>query len=218
MSQFDWQVIIGNLPFLWSGMQLTLLLTALAIVGGVALGAALAVARLSRLRLLSIVAALYVNLFRSVPIVLAVFWFYFMVPVLLGRPVGAFTSVLVAFVFFEAAYFSEIIRAGIQGVRRGQAAAARASGMTAWQVLRHVVLPQALSSMAPLLITRSIVIFQDTSLAVVVGLTDFLTSANVVADRDGRPIEMYVFVAVVYFAICALADMGLSLAGRGRAA
>jgi glutamate/aspartate transport system permease protein len=137
-----------------------------------------------------------------------------MVPVLLGRPIGAFYSVLIAFVFFEAAYFSEIIRAGIQGVRRGQVAAAQATGLTGWQVLRYVVLPQAVRAMAPVLMTRAIVIFQDTSLAVVVGLTDFLTAANVVADRDGRPIEMFVFVAIVYFVLSSLAELGVRWSRR----
>jgi glutamate/aspartate transport system permease protein len=214
----DWGIIPQNLPWLWEGMQLTLALTALANLGGMLIGTALAVARLGRFRPLALAAAVYVNVFRSVPIVLAVFWFYFMVPVLLGRPIGAFWSVLIAFVFFEAAYFSEIIRAGIQGVRTGQVAAARATGLTGWQVLRHVVLPQAVRAMTPVLMTRAIVIFQDTSLAVVVGLTDFLTAANVVADRDGRPIEMYAFVAIVYFVLSSLAELGARWSRKGQRA
>jgi glutamate/aspartate transport system permease protein len=141
--------------------------------------------------------------------VLAVFWFYFLVPLILGHPVGPFYSVLVAFVFFEGAYFSEIIRAGIQSIRRGQISAALATGLSFSQVMRYIVLPQAFRNMLPILLTRSIVIFQDTSLAYVVSLTDFLTAASVVANRDGRPIEMYVFVATVYFVLCSMVDLGV---------
>jgi glutamate/aspartate transport system permease protein len=209
MTQLDWMVIARNLPWLWQGMQLTLLLTVLAVIGGIAVGTVLALARLSPSRLISRLAELYVDLFRSIPLVLAVFWFYFLVPLILGHPVGPFYSVLVAFVFFEGAYFSEIIRAGIQSIRRGQISAALATGLSFSQVMRYIVLPQAFRNMLPILLTRSIVIFQDTSLAYVVSLTDFLTAASVVANRDGRPIEMYVFVAAVYFVLCSMADLGV---------
>jgi glutamate/aspartate transport system permease protein len=150
----------------------------------------------------SALAELYVDTFRSIPLVLAVFWFYFLVPLLVGHPIGPFYSVLAAFVFFEGAYFSEIIRAGIQSIRRGQISAALATGLSFAQVLRYVVLPQAFRNMAPILLTRCIVIFQDTSLAYVVSLTDFLTAASIVADRDGRPVELYLFVAAIYFTVC----------------
>ena len=128
---------------------------------------------------------------------------------LLGRPVGPFFSVLVGFVFFEGAYFAEIVRAGIQSVRRGQISAAYATGLTATQTLWYVVLPQAFRNMLPVLLTRSIVIFQDTSLAFVVSLTDFLTATSIVADRDGRPVELYLFAAAVYLTLSSIADLGV---------
>jgi glutamate/aspartate transport system permease protein len=209
MMQFDWSVIARNLPWLWRGMELSLLLTVLACIGGITVGTALALARLSPLKVLSLFAELYVDIFRSIPLVLAVFWFYFLVPLLVGHPIGPFYSVLAAFVFFEGAYFSEIVRAGIQSIRRDQISAALATGLSFAQVMRYVVLPQAFRNMIPILLTRRIVIFQDTSLAYVVGLTDFLTAASIVADRDGRPIELYVFVAAVYFAVCSVADFGV---------
>jgi glutamate/aspartate transport system permease protein len=209
MTQFDWSVIVRNLPWLWQGMELSLLLTVLACIGGVAVGTALAIARLSPLKVVSTLAELYVDTFRSIPLVLAVFWFYFLVPLLVGHPIGPFYSVLAAFVFFEGAYFSEIVRAGIQSIRRGQISAALATGLSFAQVLRYVVLPQAFRNMAPILLTRCIVIFQDTSLAYVVSLTDFLTAASIVADRDGRPVELYLFVAAVYFTVCSVADFGV---------
>ena len=214
MNSFDWTVVSRSLPWLWSGMELTLLLTLLAVVGGIAVGGVLAILRLSSWTILSTLAKVYVNLFRSIPLVLAVFWFYFLVPVITGYPVGPFYSVLIAFVFFEGAYFSEIIRSGIQGVRRGQLSAALATGLTRFQALRFVVLPQAIRSMYPVLVTRSIIIFQDTSLAFVVGLTDFLTSANIVANREGRPIEIYCVVALVYFVLCYAAELGLNVSRR----
>jgi glutamate/aspartate transport system permease protein len=209
MSSFDWTVITRNLPWLWAGMQLTLLLTVLAVIGGIAVGVLVAICRLSSWKPLSILAKIYVDLFRSIPLVLAVFWFYFMVPIITGHPVGPFYSILIAFTFFEGAYFSEIVRAGIQGVSRGQLSASLATGLTHFQALRYVILPQAVRSMYPLLVTRSIIIFQDTSLAFVVGLTDFLTSANIIANREGRPTEVYCFVALVYFVICYAAELGL---------
>jgi glutamate/aspartate transport system permease protein len=214
MSSFDWSVITRNLPWLWAGMQLTLLLTLLAVVGGIVVGVILALCRLSSWMVLSTIATLYVNIFRSIPLVLAVFWFYFLVPAITGYPVGPFYSVLIAFVFFEGAYFSEIVRSGIQGVGRGQLSAALATGLNNFQALRFVVLPQAIRSVYPVLVTRSVIIFQDTSLAFVVGLTDVLTSANIVANREGRPIEIYCFVALVYFVLCCAAELGLDRSRR----
>jgi glutamate/aspartate transport system permease protein len=214
MTAFDWSVITRNIQWLWAGMQLTLLLTVLAVVGGMAVGIILAGCRLSSLWILSNAAKLYVNIFRSIPLVLAVFWFYFLVPVVTGYPVGPFYSVLIAFVFFEGAYFAEIVRSGIQGVRGGQLSAALSTGLSHFQAMRFVIMPQALRSMYPILVTRSIIIFQDTSLAFVVGLTDFLTSANIIANREGRPIEVYCFVALIYFVLCYGAELGLDLSKR----
>ncbi len=202
MSELDIDVIVRNLPFLWEGMRVTLLLTVLALVGGIVIGTLLALVRLARIPVLSWVAAAYVNFFRSLPLILVIFWLYFLVPLLLGRPVGSFWSVLVAFVLFEAAYYSEIVRAGISSVTRNQVNAARSIGLTHVQAMRHVVLPQAFRAMTPVLLTQAIVLFQDTSLVYVVGLRDFLVSAEIVANRDQRLVELFLFVALVYFTIC----------------
>ncbi|MFK7893076.1 MAG: amino acid ABC transporter permease [Granulosicoccus sp.] len=202
MGDFDLSVIIDNLPFLWEGLQLSLWLTFLAIVGGIVLGTALALMRLSGFLPLSLFAATYVNLIRSVPLILVIFWFYFLVPLALGRPIGSFYSALIAFVMFEAAYYSEIIRAGIQSVRQGQVHAGQASGLNYWQIQRYIVLPQAFRNMIPILITQGIVLFQDTSLVFVVSLRDFMTVSSIVARTEGRLVEMYVFAAIIYFIIC----------------
>jgi glutamate/aspartate transport system permease protein len=209
MSDFDFGVILRALPFLWTGMQLTLLLTALATVGGIVLGTVLALTRLWAPPPLPQLAAGYVNLLRSIPLILVVFWFYFLVPLMLGQAVGAFPSALIAFTMFEAAYYCEIMRAGIQGVPRGQLAAAQATGLTYLKAMRYVVLPQAFRAMIPVLLTQSIILFQDTSLVYVVGLHDFLTAATVVAGRDNRIVELYSFVAVVYLVLCVTASLGV---------
>ena len=207
----DFAIIGQSAGFLLHGLLLSLLLVAVGAAGGLAGGAALAVARLSGVRVLAIPAAAYVTLMRSVPLVLVLFWFYFMLPVWTGVPVGALPAGLTAFALFEAAFYCEIIRAGIAAVPRGQGLAAAACGLRPWQALRLVVLPQAVAAMGPLLVNQVVILFQDTSLVYVVALRDFLTSASVIAGRDDRPVELYGFVAVVYFAIC---FAGSQLAGR----
>jgi glutamate/aspartate transport system permease protein len=209
MKGFDWEVILRALPFLWDGMQVSLMLTGAGVLGGIIFGTVIAVMRLSRFRPLSLAAAAYVTTFRSLPLILILFWFYFLVPLAVGRPVGAFASAIIAFILFEAAYFGEIIRAGISSVRRGQLLAAKASGMTQIQALRLVLLPQAFRAMTPVMLTQGIVMFQDTSLVYVITLRDFMTVASIVAGRDGRVIELYTFAAVVYFVICFSASLGV---------
>lgn len=208
---FDFSAILNALSYLiFDGLGLTLALTFLAGLMGLALGIVLAVLRLSPWRVLSVPAGVYVNLMRSVPLVLIIFWFYFLVPYIgawiVGSPrpiqVGAFRSALVSFTLFEAAYFCEIIRSGIQSIRRGQVAAGLALGLNRRQTFLKVVLPQALRNMTPSLLTRLIVLFQDTSLVYVVALTDFLGAASKVGARDGRLTELYVFVALVYLVLC----------------
>ena len=179
-----------------------MLLTGLAIVGGIIFGTLLALMRLSGILPLSLLAAGYVNLIRSVPLILVIFWFYFLVPLALGRPIGSFYSALIAFVLFEAAYYSEIIRAGIQSVRKGQLHAGQATGLSYSQIQRYIVLPQAFRNMIPILVTQGIILFQDTSLVFVVSLRDFMTVSSIVARTEGRLVEMYVFAALVYFVIC----------------
>lgn len=202
MGDFDYSVITNNLPLLLDGLKVTFLLTILAVIGGLVLGTLLALIRIARIPVVSWIAAAYVNFFRSLPLILVIFWLYFLVPLILGRPVGSFYSVLIAFILFEAAYYSEIIRAGISSVSSGQVAAGRAIGLSYPQTMRYIVLPQAFRSMVPVLLTQAIVLFQDTSLVYVVGLKDFLVSAELIANRDQRLVEMFVFVAIVYFIFC----------------
>ena len=201
-EDFDYQVIIESIPFLWEGLKLTFLLTFLAITGGLFLGVLLALARLSSIKPLSFAAASYVNFFRSMPLILVIFWFYFLVPYIVGRPVGGFYSVLVAFTLFEAAYYCEIMRAGIQSVKEGQMQAGRALGLSYKQNMLYVVLPQAFRNMTPILLTQAVILFQDTSLVYVVGLHDFLVNAEIIASRENRLIELFSTVALVYFVLC----------------
>jgi glutamate/aspartate transport system permease protein len=214
MSAFDWGVIVRALPFLWEGMKISLLLTAAGIAGGIVFGTLLAALRLSPVRPLAMLAGFYVNMFRSLPLILVLFWFYFLMPLAVGRPIGALPSAVTAFILFEAAYFCEIIRAGMASVPRGQVFAAKATGMTNIQALRFVVLPQAFRVMVPVMLTQSIVMFQDTSLVYVITLRDFMTAASVVANRDGRVIELYCFAAAVYFAICFAASLMVRAGSR----
>lgn len=207
-AQFDFDVIARSLPYLfYEGMLFTLMLTFLATCGGIVLGTLLALMRLSGIPLLPQIAGIYVNFMRSLPLVLVIFWFYFLVPYIgqwitgAERPVavGGFASALVTFTLFEAAYFSEIMRAGIQSIPKGQISAGYALGLNYRQVMGYIVLPQAFRNMLPVLLTQTIILFQDTSLVYVISLTDFLGAASKVAQRDGRLVEMYLFAALVYF-------------------
>ena len=213
---FDYHIVFHSIPFLAKGMGLTLVLTFLGIAGGLVFGTMLALMRLSNVAVpvpylrkwlsLSFLAGSYVNFFRSMPLILVIFWFYFLIPLVVGEQVGAFQSVLTAFIMFEAAYYCEIMRAGIQSVRVGQAHAGQALGLTYQQNMRYVVLPQAFRNMIPILISQAIVLFQDTALVYVVGLSDFLYSAEIVAMSENRLMEMYITVAIVYFALCSWAQ------------
>jgi glutamate/aspartate transport system permease protein len=214
-SDLDFDVIIRSLPYLfYDGMTFTLMLTAFATAGGIVFGTLLAMMRLSGFAPISLIAVGYVNLMRSVPLLLVIFWFYFLVPYIgqwmtgADRPiqVGAFVSSFVTFTLFEAAYFAEIMRAGIQSIPRGQVAAAQALGMAYLQTMSYIVLPQAFRNMVPILLTQTIILFQDTSLVYVISITDFMGAASKVAQRDGRLVEMYLFAALVYFVISFLAS------------
>src|SRR5215468_11155289 len=222
-SNIDWNVIIRSLPYLFfDGMRFTIMLTLMATAGGIVIGTLLALARLSNIPGLSHVAGAYVNLIRSMPLVLVIFWFFFLVPYIgqwltgASRPiqVGAFLSALVTFTLFEAAYFCEIMRAGIQSIPRGQVQAAQALGMTYWTSMKDIILPQAFRNMLPVLLKQTIVLFQDTSLVYVISVTDFLGAASKVAQRDGRLVEMYLFAALVYFAISLAASRAVGLLQR----
>ena len=207
--EFDWSSIPGALPFLTQGMVVTLEITLTALVVGMVWGTLLAIMRLSPLAPLRWFGTLYVNLFRSVPLVMVLLWFFLVVPQLLTRLLDLspatdvrLTSALVGFALFESAYYAEIIRAGIQSVPKGQLAAATALGLSRLQAMRLVILPQALRNMVPLLLTQAIVLFQDTSLVYVSALADFFGAAHKVGDRDGRLVELLLFAGAVYFVMC----------------
>jgi glutamate/aspartate transport system permease protein len=210
-ANFDFDVIQRSWYYLFSvGMSFTLKLTFFAMLGGILVGTILAMMRLSSHKSLSLLATSYVNLMRSIPLVLVIFWFYFLVPYIgawiIGSSepikVGALASSLITFIMFEAAYYCEIMRSGIQSIPRGQVNAGYALGMNYWQTMGHVVLPQAFRNMVPVLLTQTIVLFQDVSLVYVLSITDFVGAASKIAQRDGRLVEMYLFVAVVYFVLC----------------
>jgi len=213
MHQFNWSGVIGALPTLWTGAIITLQITVLAIVVGIVWGTMIALMRLSGIKPLEWFANIYVTLFRSIPLVMVLLWFFLIVPQLLQNVLGLsadidirLASAMVAFSLFEAAYYSEIIRAGIQSVARGQVNAAFALGMTYPQAMRLIVLPQAFRAMVPLLLTQAIVLFQDTSLVYVISLADFFRTATNVGDRDGTTVEMVLFAGAVYFVICVFAS------------
>src|ERR1051325_6092591 len=209
-SGFDFDVIQRSLGYLFlDGMRFTLTLTALAMTGGIIFGTLLAMMRLSAMKPVSMLAGAYVNLMRSIPLVLVIFWFFFLVPYIgawvtgASQPVkvGAWMSAVITFTMFEAAYYCEIMRAGIQSIPRGQVWSGYALGLNYWQTMAQIVLPQAFRNMLPVLLTQTIILFQDTSLVYVISATDFLGAAAKVANRDYRLVEMYSFVAVVYFII-----------------
>jgi glutamate/aspartate transport system permease protein len=210
MQGFDFDVIQRSWGYLFrEGMTFTVTLTLLSMTGGIIFGTLLAMMRLSAFKPLSMIAGAYVNLMRSVPLVLVIFWFFFLVPYIgawiLREPnpvkVGAWMSALITFTMFEAAYYCEIMRAGIQSIPRGQVWAGYALGLNYWQAMGQIVLPQAFRNMLPILLTQTIILFQDTSLVYVISATDFLGAASKIANRDYRLVEMYTFVAVVYFII-----------------
>jgi glutamate/aspartate transport system permease protein len=203
-------------------MTFTLTLTVLAAGMGLVLGTLLATMRLSPYRLLSIPAGIYVNTMRSIPLLLVIFWFYFLMPYIgawitgASRPinVGAYKSAIITFTLFEAAYFCEIMRAGIQSVSRGQMSAGLAVGLTYRQAMQSIILPQAFRNMLPSLVTRVIILFQDTSLVYVLSLTDFLGAGAKIGQRDGRLVEVYLFVALVYLVVCFSASRIVKLLER----
>jgi glutamate/aspartate transport system permease protein len=201
-GDFDFSVLVDSLPFLWTGLQFTLKLTIVAMLGGIALGTLLALARLSPIAALAKTATWYVNIMRSIPLVMVILWFFLVIPLLTGKPMGAENSALVTFTLFEAAFYCEIMRAGIQSVPRGQVAAGYALGFTYSQNMRLVILPQAFRNMIPVLLTQTIVLFQDTSLVYAIGAKDLLKAAEIAGKNYNRPVEMVIFVALIYFVIC----------------
>ena len=198
-SFFTWDLFTN---FVLKGLYFSLFLTVVATAGGIALGTVLALMRLSGKKWLDLPATIYVNGMRSIPLVMVILWFFLLVPLIIGRPIGAEVSAIITFVAFEAAYFSEIMRAGIQSLPRGQVFAGQAMGMTYGQNMKLVVLPQAFRNMLPVLLTQTIILFQDTSLVYAIGAYDMLKGFEIAGKNYGRPIEAYMAAAVVYFIIC----------------
>ena len=198
-SFFTWQVVSG---YIANGFLFSIQLTVIAMLGGIALGTVLALMRLSSKPWLTYPAAGYVNTMRSIPLVMVILWFFLLIPMLIGRPLGAETSAIITFTLFEAAYYSEIMRAGIQSIPRGQVAAGYAVGMTYRQCMQLVVLPQAFRNMLPVLLTQTIILFQDTSLVYAIGAYDLLKGFEIAGKNFNRPVETYLVAAVLYLAIC----------------
>lgn len=195
----DWHVVSS---FILKGFLFSVQLTLVAMIGGIALGTAIALMRLSGKKWLVTPAAVYVNTLRSIPLVMVILWFFLLIPLLIGRPLGAELSAMITFTVFEAAYYSEIMRAGIQSVPKGQVSAGYAVGMNYAQCMRFIVLPQAFRNMLPVLLTQTIILFQDTSLVYAVGAYDLLKGFEVAGKNFNRPVEMYLLAAVTYFVIC----------------
>ena len=199
LSFYNWELFTN---YILKGLIFSLQLTVLATVGGILFGTFLALMRLSEKPLLVYPATFYVNTMRAIPLVMVILWFFLLMPMLIGKPIGADLSAIITFIAFEAAFFSEIVRAGIQSIPRGQIYAGEALGMTYGQNMRLVVLPQAFRNMLPIFMTQIIVLFQDTSLVYAIGAYDLLKGFEIAGKNFGRPIETYILAALTYFVIC----------------
>lgn len=208
--RIDLSVLTSVAPFLLSGLLFTIQITVVGVAGGIVFGSLLAVARLSNNRLLSTFATVYINLMRSIPLIMVIFWVFFLVPWAIGwvtnggRPVavGASLTIYVTFVLFEAAYYAEIVRAGFRSISTGQYAACEALGLSKFHAYVYILFPQAIRNVLPILLTQTIILFQDTSLVYVISATDLLGAATKIAQRDGSLVEMYLTVGVIYFLFC----------------
>ena len=198
-SFFNWAVVSS---FVIKGFIFSAQLTLVAMIGGIVLGTLLALMRLSGKSWLVMPAAAYVNTMRSIPLVMVILWFFLLIPLLTGRPLGAEVSAMITFTLFEAAYYSEIMRAGIQSVSKGQVHAGYAVGMSYGQTMQLIILPQAFRNMLPVLLTQTIILFQDTSLVYAIGAYDLLKGFEIAGKNFNRPVETYLVAAVVYFVIC----------------
>jgi glutamate/aspartate transport system permease protein len=219
----DLSAITSVVPFLLTGLLFTIQITLVGVAGGIVFGSLLAVARLSQNRLLSTLATAYINLMRSIPLIMVIFWVFFLVPWAIGwltnggRPVavGASLTIYVTFVLFEAAYYAEIVRAGFRSISKGQYAACEALGLSKLHAYIYILFPQAIRNVLPILFTQTIILFQDTSLVYVISATDLLGAATKIAQRDGRLVEMYLTVGVIYFLFCyAASQLVKRLQGR----
>jgi glutamate/aspartate transport system permease protein len=199
LSFFNWDLVE---KFLWTGLVFSVQLTLVAMIGGIVFGTVLALMRLSGKPWLALPAAGYVNTMRSIPLVMVILWFFLLIPFMIGRPIGAELSAFITFTAFEAAYYAEIMRAGIQSVTRGQVSAGYALGLSYGQTMRLVVLPQAFRNMLPVLLTQTIILFQDTSLVYAIGAYDLLKGFTVAGRNFNRPVEAFLLAALVYFVVC----------------
>lgn len=219
MGNFDLSAVSGALPFLLKGLVFSLQLTVVGFLGGLVLGIALALVRHLNVPVAAKFASGYITLLRSVPLIMVLFWFFFLMPVILmyvtGAPrpvqIGPVWTAFVTFTIFEAAYYAEIIRAGLKAIPKGQYEAAKALAFPTWKTYRLIILPQVLRAVSPILLTQTIILFQDTSLVYVLSLTDLLGAASKIAQRDGRLVEMYLTVAVVYMVISSLSSQLVSV-------
>jgi glutamate/aspartate transport system permease protein len=199
LSFYNWELFTN---YILKGLLFSVQLTVIATVGGIVVGTFLALMRLSGKPFLVYPATFYINTMRSIPLVMVILWFFLLIPMLIGKPIGADLSATITFIAFEAAFFAEIVRAGIQSVPRGQAYAGEALGMTYGQNMRLVVLPQAFRNMIPVFMTQTIILFQDTSLVYAIGAYDLLKGFEIAGKNYGRPIETYILAAATYFIIC----------------
>jgi len=199
LSFYNWELFHN---YILKGLLFSLQLTVIATIGGIIFGTFLALMRLSGKPVLVFIASIYVNTMRSIPLVMVILWFFLLIPMMIGMPIGADLSATITFIAFEAAFFSEIVRAGIQSVPRGQAYAALALGMSYGQNMRLIILPQAFRNMIPVFMTQTIILFQDTSLVYAIGAYDLLKGFEIAGKNYGRPIETYILAAFTYFIIC----------------
>ena len=199
LSFYNWTLFTS---YLQKGLIFSIQLTVIATVGGIIVGTVLALMRLSGKPWLVMPATIYVNTMRSIPLVMVILWFFLLIPLMIGKPLGVNLSAIITFIAFEAAFFSEIVRAGIQSIPRGQVYAGQALGMSYAQNMRLVVLPQAFRNMIPVFMTQTIILFQDTSLVYAIGAYDLLKGFEIAGKNFGRPIETYLLAAVTYFLIC----------------
>jgi glutamate/aspartate transport system permease protein len=195
----NWGIVSS---YVLKGLYFSVQLTLIAMIGGIALGTVLALMRLSGKSWLALPAAAYINTMRSIPLVMVILWFFLLIPFVIGRPLGAEISAILTFTLFEAAYYAEIMRAGIQSVPKGQTHAGYAMGMSYGQTMQLVVLPQAFRNMLPVLLTQTIILFQDTSLVYAIGAYDLLKGFETAGRNFNRPVETYLVATAIYFLIC----------------
>lgn len=200
----DFSVITNNASFLLKGFGVTLQLTVLTLIGGLIVGTPLALGRSSHAKAPRYLSIAVIEVVRGTPILMLIFWIYFLLPQVIGTTVSAYMAGLVALITFNAAYSAEIIRAGIQSVDRGNIEAGHASGLTWLQISRHIVLPQAFSNMKPALMSQAVMVYKSTSLIFVIGVVDFFRAATIINNREFKSIEIFAFVAVVYFIPCTI--------------